>query len=58
MDKYKIVDNGVEVYEVEAENALQAIVNWMLKYHNPEIIEWIAENSKEYFARLQITKIG
>jgi len=57
MSKYKIVDNGVETYEIEAENALQALTNWMLKYHNPEAIEYIAENSEEYIARLQITKV-
>lgn len=57
MNKYKIIDNGKEVYIVVAENALKDITKWMEVYHNPEVIDLYADGEFEYIARLRIIKL-
>jgi hypothetical protein len=57
MNTYRIVDNGKEIYDIKADNAQQAILNWIQTYSSPDVLEFIAENAYEYIARLQIRKI-
>lgn len=58
MNKYRILDNDIEEYIVEGKDALDAIINWIRKYNNPEIIDLIAEDNDVYFTRLRIMKIN
>jgi hypothetical protein len=57
MNKYEIVDNGVERYTVEASNAMRAVIKWMMIYGNPNVLDFIAEHGYEYALRLKITKL-
>lgn len=60
MNRYEIIDNGHERYEVEAENALKAITKWMETYHNPEVIELYATELDDipYQCRLHLKLLG